>query len=200
MPKHICEYCNCSFEVTEAELGGFFECPTCHEMCDAPLPPTERSVVTSVYSSGSLPRKESYNPEEQLEAHAHSSQQLSFNEGNRKAENVVSMPITEILFSFNGRIGRAKFWAVYLSTLALFAFFAGVFSVLEDTIGGIGIVVLIPFLWIMIATQVKRWHDLGSTGWMSLINLIPFIGGLLAIFCLGFIKGTPGNNRYGAAV
>ncbi len=53
--------------------------------------------------------------------------------------------------------------------------------------------------WLSLATQVKRWHDLDRTGWMVLINFIPFLGLLVAVIYLGFIKGTAGPNRFDAA-
>jgi uncharacterized membrane protein YhaH (DUF805 family) len=54
----------------------------------------------------------------------------------------------------------------------------------------------IAFMWFMLATCVKRWHDLGQSGWMVLLNFT-FVFIPVALVWLGFIKGKKGNNRYG---
>jgi uncharacterized membrane protein YhaH (DUF805 family) len=51
-------------------------------------------------------------------------------------------------------------------------------------------------MWFMLATCVKRWHDLGQSGWMVLLNFT-FVFIPVALVWLGFIKGKKGNNRYG---
>ena len=107
------------------------------------------------------------------------------------------------LLSFRGRINRAKFWGVFLGAMALIALVSVmVYSVVENaepsTVAlGILVLTVIAFAWISLANQVKRWHDLDFTGWMVLINLIPYLGGLVAIIWLGCVKGTGGPNSYG---
>ena len=48
----------------------------------------------------------------------------------------------------------------------------------------------------MVAVQVRRFHDQDKSGWLALMNLIPYLG---AIVALGFmlIPGTEGDNQYG---
>ena len=36
-------------------------------------------------------------------------------------------------------------------------------------------------VWITLAVQVKRWHDLSKSGWWALINLIPVVGAIWVI-------------------
>lgn len=63
---------------------------------------------------------------------------------------------------------------------------------------GIGVAVL----WVLatfipnIAVAVRRFHDQGQSGWMYLLSMIPYVGGiiLLVFMC---IDGTPGPNQYG---
>jgi uncharacterized membrane protein YhaH (DUF805 family) len=46
-----------------------------------------------------------------------------------------------------------------------------------------------------IAVQVRRFHDQDRTGWLWLLNFIPFGGFVVLVFmCL---EGTPGENSYG---
>ncbi len=48
----------------------------------------------------------------------------------------------------------------------------------------------------MLACGVRRLHDSGKSGWLYLIALIPFIGGLI-LFVLLLLNGDPGENRFG---
>jgi uncharacterized membrane protein YhaH (DUF805 family) len=102
----------------------------------------------------------------------------------------------ELLFSFNGRINRAKFWLVVIGTdiagaivLAILGGVTGT-SLVPDIEGnlppmspGVGLVyllILIAMLWIGLAAGVKRFHDRDKTGWWVLIVFVPLIGGLCA--------------------
>ena len=119
------------------------------------------------------------------------------------------------LFSFSGRLNRAKFWLILIATdLVMFVVF-GVLAVMGGssmdmaadgsmpTIGGGivgGIVALLAFVaavWIGLAVGVKRYHDRGKTGWWVLIALVPVIGGLWYLIECGFLRGTVGPNIYG---
>jgi uncharacterized membrane protein YhaH (DUF805 family) len=103
------------------------------------------------------------------------------------------------LFSFQGRVGRQQFW---LTSLALIA----VVVVLEFLVRGargspvalMFLVLMVPLVWISLAVGIKRWHDRDKSGWWILINLLPFIGGIWALVENGFLKGTSGQNRFGA--
>ena len=53
--------------------------------------------------------------------------------------------------------------------------------------------ILVPNL----AVGIRRLHDLDKSGWMILIGLIPFLGGLYLLF-LFTQPGTVGPNRFGA--
>jgi formylglycine-generating enzyme required for sulfatase activity len=58
------------------------------------------------------------------------------------------------------------------------------------------IVFSVPFLWVSLAVQAKRWHDLNKSGWMSLILFIPIVGAVCSLVVLGFRRGTVGKNQY----
>lgn len=47
-----------------------------------------------------------------------------------------------------------------------------------------------------IAVTVRRLHDQGQSGWMYLLSLIPYVGGLV-IFVFMCLPGTRGPNQYG---
>ena len=49
----------------------------------------------------------------------------------------------------------------------------------------------------LLAVSVRRLHDLGKSGWMMLVMLIPFVGGILLL--VWFVSdGQPHDNAYGA--
>ena len=68
------------------------------------------------------------------------------------------------LVSFRGRIGRGAFWG--LSTAGAVVYIAGM-AMLEhaeaDPLAGLmGLVVVLAGWVVMLATEVKRWHDRAS--------------------------------------
>lgn len=118
-------------------------------------------------------------------------------------------------FGFQGRIGRKTWWLGYVLPLIGISIVATALDVglgfvsIEDAapadgygfesqgIGIFGLLSLVPMIWGGLAGQVKRWHDRDKSGWFVLINFIPFIGAIWALVELGFLRGTPGPNRFG---
>jgi uncharacterized membrane protein YhaH (DUF805 family) len=125
--------------------------------------------------------------------------------------------ITKKYVLFKGRARRKEIWKIFLiNFLIVFGLViaAGLFFYAsEEAVLGIpastyifnpllalatGLMVLFPFALLLptIAVGVRRMHDLGYSGWFWLINLIPYIGGLifLILCCLNSQKG---DNQYG---
>jgi len=104
----------------------------------------------------------------------------------------------DLLFSFDGRVNRGKFWlgvaAIYIVPWIIF-----VFGVMLDSafLYWIGILVALIAIWPGIAISIKRWHDRGKSGWWIFIGFVPLIGPLWALIETGFLPGTPGTNQYG---
>ena len=112
---------------------------------------------------------------------------------------------TYLLFKFDGRINRAKFWAGIAATWAL-AIVAGIFvgiavginsGVMWTIIGFLLIMLYVALIWMGLAISIKRWHDRGKSGWWILIAMIPIIGPIWALVETGFLEGDPGDNQYG---
>lgn len=114
------------------------------------------------------------------------------------------MPLSQLLFSFEGRIPRSTWW---LSSIVL----SLVNMAVMTTIGpladekSLGAVMLIPLLaWLAfvviaaLALQVKRWHDRDKSGWWILIGFVPIIGGIWAFIECGCLRGTDGPNQFGS--
>ena len=109
--------------------------------------------------------------------------------------------------NFEGRASRSEYWWFYLFTILVafpLGFIDGVMLVIMDvsldsllwslsplaTLFQLG--VLIPSL----AVGVRRMHDLGKSGWMLLIALIPCVGIILLIVWTAS-DGEPHDNMYG---
>src|SRR3990172_5267125 len=138
------------------------------------------------------------------------------------------MSIGNLLFSFDGRINRAKFWLGYLlATIISMAILGIAASMLPwdqmITVGPDGAPILdeagnpklnlenvnwgfpgllfgVGFLLSMVmgfALMIKRCHDRGYSGWMSLISLIPIAGGIWVLIALGIMEGEKGPNKWG---
>jgi uncharacterized membrane protein YhaH (DUF805 family) len=124
----------------------------------------------------------------------------------------LSFQLATLLFSFRGRVNRAKFWLVALGIVVvdeiiLLAVLVGKLAMArnpQDTyapIGPLASIVLLAFLvfvtWISLAVAVKRFHDRDKTGWWILLVFVPVIGGLWYLIECGFLRGTEGHNTFG---
>ena len=117
-----------------------------------------------------------------------------------------------LLFSFQGRINRAKFWLVHVVmwvvVLVVFGAILGSAAMSSDpqaalqSVGVVGglilVVVYILALWIGLAVAAKRWHDRNKSAWWILIVFVPAVGGLWYLIECGFLKGTTGPNKFGS--
>lgn len=103
---------------------------------------------------------------------------------------------------FSGRARRKEYWMFVLFNLI----FAIVAMILDNILGlTVGILpygvfyvlytlaVFIPGL----AVAVRRLHDVGKSGWMILIALIPLIG-VIWLLVLMVTDSNPGKNQYGS--
>ena len=108
------------------------------------------------------------------------------------------MGIRDILFSFEGRLGRGAFWAWLLAANSLLAitflliFPVGISQAFYSSIG-----VLLLLFWPSLAIQAKRWHDRDKSGWWILIGLIPILGPIWVLVENGLLPGTYGENQFG---
>ena len=112
-------------------------------------------------------------------------------------------------FSFDGRIGRLRYlaWTMVL-TLAMLplvglgfwvatAWLLASDSIAALIVGGLlGVAVILAFAFVSIQFNVQRLHDLGWSGWLWLINLVPFVGSIFP-FILLIAPGNTGANQYG---
>ncbi|MBN3967495.1 DUF805 domain-containing protein [Pseudomonas gregormendelii] len=112
-------------------------------------------------------------------------------------------------FSFQGRIGRLRFlaWTMVLTlvTLGLGSVLAlmGLAVLSSDSSGGLILAGLLAFIliaalgFVSIQFSVQRLHDIGWSGWLWLLNLVPFVGSFFP-FVMMIMPGNSVANRYGA--
>ena len=101
------------------------------------------------------------------------------------------------MLNFNGRASRSAYWWYYLAVVIV----AVVLEIFSAVIGSTALTLLIALVMIVVGLSslsvgVRRMHDTDKSGWMLLLGLIPFIGGIIVIVLLA-LPGTPGQNRFG---
>lgn len=124
------------------------------------------------------------------------------------------MGLTNILFSFEGRINRRPIWAFTLFAAAVNAalFYVIYMQMMQmpvtpgmtaedlarhaESLDSYNLISLI-LLWPWLALSVKRAHDRDRSGWFLLLFLVPMLNIWPAIE-LTCVAGTPGANRFGA--
>ncbi|MEZ0244288.1 MAG: DUF805 domain-containing protein [Sphingomonas sp.] len=123
---------------------------------------------------------------------------------------------------FNGRSRRMEYWMFVLLQLIVFGAIMIVGGMMfgssmpapnaDGTIdpeamnavaaGGLGGLMIVyclaalAFLIPTIAVMVRRFHDQDKSGWLVLLNFVPFVGGLIVLVFM-LLPGTVGPNRYG---
>ncbi|WJV23609.1 MULTISPECIES: DUF805 domain-containing protein [Pseudomonas] len=106
-------------------------------------------------------------------------------------------------YTVDGRIGRLRYLA---RTLVLILLTTLVGGFLTAALVGNGLqvtgmiflgVVALAFAYLNITISVQRLHDLGWSGWLWLLNLLPFVYAVFPLL-LAVLPGNTGANRYGA--
>jgi uncharacterized membrane protein YhaH (DUF805 family) len=108
--------------------------------------------------------------------------------------------VLRFFWSREGRLGRRGFWRGVLACNAL----AALVAVLGDDLvpdGFFGDVALASGLLVsyapLVPISIRRLHDHDKSPAWLLTALIPVVGPLWRLLELGFLPGTPGENRYG---
>ena len=96
--------------------------------------------------------------------------------------------------NFNGRASRQEYWMFFLFNMIFAIVIIGI-----DIILGLGFLNVIYSLVVMIpgmAVNIRRLHDIGKSGWMVLIVLIPCIGAFWLLYLM-VQDSSPLDNEYG---
>ncbi|MDB5872365.1 MAG: hypothetical protein JWQ07_1807 [Ramlibacter sp.] len=90
---------------------------------------------------------------------------------------------------FNGRAARPEFWWFVLAQVVV----SMILNMIIPVLGGLfSLAMLVPSL----AAGSRRLHDIGKSGWLQLLGLIPVIGWAVLIYWAAQ-PGEPGANQYG---
>jgi uncharacterized membrane protein YhaH (DUF805 family) len=125
------------------------------------------------------------------------------------------MNLLNLLFSFDGRIGRAAYAGGWLLNLVVMLAAMGVVTYLRlywtphepFNLKDGSLLALTPttalvycitwlFHWVQLALAAKRLHDLGITGWFSLPMITPGPNLIMAVVLM-ILHGEDKDNRYG---
>ncbi|HEX3929539.1 MAG TPA: DUF805 domain-containing protein [Nocardioides sp.] len=100
---------------------------------------------------------------------------------------------------FNGRARRSEYWWWVLFTVIV-SFVASIIDVILGTrSGSFGLIeglATLAFIVPSLAVGARRLHDVGMTGWLQLLAIIPIIGALILIFAF-YIRDSQPDNKYG---
>lgn len=96
--------------------------------------------------------------------------------------------------NFSGRARRSEYWYFVLFNLIISIVLGIIDYVIGiELLGSIySLAVFIPSL----AVGIRRLHDVGKSGWFTLIILIPIVGAIWLIV-LYATEGDRGSNQYG---
>ena len=115
------------------------------------------------------------------------------------------MNLCKLLWSFDGRIGRAAYagglalnWVlVFLATAIVHRASRGLLSFAALSLLPL-LTVAVFFCWANLALMAKRLQDLGINGWFSALLFVPGAG-LIVIVALLIPPGEDNDNCYGPA-
>ena len=144
----------------------------------------------------------------QIAAQVSSNEQFANAVNNLQTNGQVAWYKKNLLHA-NGRMNRLRFLKyVLLNTgMGLLAWMVAgilgglIYAVISEGLGlflivALGFVLGLPFSISNIMLSIRRIHDIGYSGWLFLIVLIPYIGWLFGIL-IYFVPGTVGGNQYG---
>lgn len=114
--------------------------------------------------------------------------------------NLISGRNIKILFSFSRRSTRSEYFKIiFASGILMMTLGSGCLRLMSENyfMGGMALVaILTGGIWLKLAATVRRLHDIGGSGYLSIISLLPLVDVLLFIILL-LLDSQPGINRYG---
>ena len=99
------------------------------------------------------------------------------------------------IWSYEGRASRIDYFVVLLITSILGAI-SGSVMVKGGALGLFSGLFFMGVLWVSMCACARRMHDVGHSGWLSLVALIPGVNFLFGLYAL-FAPGQDRDNDYG---
>jgi uncharacterized membrane protein YhaH (DUF805 family) len=116
--------------------------------------------------------------------------------------------LRQLLFGFDGRIGRVAFWAVQAPVLVLFWLYGQhvdpllarwfPYSVFEGLT--VALALAAPLIWVQCAIAVKRCHDRDKSGFWALLLFIPVVGLLWLLIDCGLLPAARATDNTRASI
>ncbi len=104
------------------------------------------------------------------------------------------------MFQLKGRIGRVRYIAYAMGMTIIFglviAVVMGLLTMLSPSLALVGMVLYIPMLVLGVMLAIRRFHDLGKSGWYALLIIIPIVNFFISLWLI-FGAGSPAANQYG---
>jgi uncharacterized membrane protein YhaH (DUF805 family) len=100
---------------------------------------------------------------------------------------------------FSGRAPRSEYWWFIVFTAVVTTVGSVVDAVAGTQLGRTGVFQLLATLALLLpslAVGARRLHDVGRSGWMLLLLIIPVLGALILIVAF-FIRPSGPDNGYG---
>lgn len=105
------------------------------------------------------------------------------------------------MISFSGRINRAEFAKFFVAIFVAAIIFASIITWLGSN-GMDSVVTIMGIIWAIVGATlsfsfaVRRFHDMGHTGWYSLGLVVPILN-FIVLLVLFFKASQPQENAYG---
>lgn len=104
-----------------------------------------------------------------------------------------------------GRINRRGFAFSYIVLMFLGLICGGIVNLFDNPesnsilMVATGLIVLYLFLLYYLCPHIRRFHDLGQSGWLAIFSLVPIINFIVFLILL-FSRGDKSKNKYGYPV
>ena len=96
------------------------------------------------------------------------------------------------------RLDRKRWWRY---TAAGFGVLLGIAVIAlplgQETAAGVWFVGWLGFVAYWMNLNARRFHDMGQTGWLSAITLVPFVGPFMILGACGLGRSDPNPNQWG---
>ncbi len=111
--------------------------------------------------------------------------------------DAVKICLTEKYCDFNGRARRSEYWWFCLCNFVLSYVVNLIGGLISPTVGMVlTCIVTLGLLLPGLGVCVRRLHDIGKSGWLVLLALIPLVGAIILI--VWYCKDSDrGSNAYG---
>ncbi|EGK61653.1 hypothetical protein HMPREF9081_0437 [Centipeda periodontii DSM 2778] len=111
--------------------------------------------------------------------------------------------IREMFLTYHGRLNRKPYILRGLLVGITSSILSNVMGVMAESsslalnlVSLVLLVVVLALCVVSVMLMIRRWHDLGKSGWFSLLLLVPLVNLVVGLY-LWVKKGDDGPNRYG---